>query len=171
MKHICMLLAVPFVLVACGGGGDTPMGQANAFCYAIAETGGGAGCVGCSQVSNTGDAFDGNLESGASMGAGGQGTLYGAASTQPSGRVAGVYFVLAPSTTGITVTIRTLLNGVPQETGGPSAKGSCALSMECLDDGSEGYIGLRTTKDFNRIEATINNGSTGTAEIRELCVR
>lgn len=164
------------LLASCGGGGnDSPMGQANQFCFAIAQPGGNASCEGCTQVSDTGNAFDGRLDSGASMGGGGQGNFSGTAATQPAGRVAGVYFVLPPAPNGITVSISTYLNNVLQDSGGPSTQGSnsqtCNTSMDCLGSGTEGFIGLHTTKSYNKIEAAIGNTNTARLQVRELCVR
>lgn len=158
-----------------GGGGDEGGGsQANQYCFTVASAG-GATCENCAQVTDTGAAFDGDLGTAASMGAGGQGTFSGNVGLQPAGRVAGVFFVLQDPP-GISVSISTYRSGTLQDTAGPSTRSAnsdaCVTFMECFyNDGAGSFIGLQTTKPYDRISATISNTGVDPLSINELCLR
>lgn len=176
-KNVFAAFVSSLVIVGCsGGGGGGVVQNSNQFCEAIATTSSSLACTGCVQVTDNGNVFDGNLDSFAPMSGGGQATFSGnIGNVQPSGRDAGVYFVL-PSSSQTSISISTLRNGTVQDTGGPSTisggNTNCAVLMDCFfTDGAPGFVGLHTTKDYDTIRVTINNSSPGTLQINELCVR
>jgi hypothetical protein len=125
-------------------------------------------------VSDAGAAFDGHFETAAAMGPGGQGTFTGTSNPQPAGSIAGVYFILT-NPAGVSITITTLRNGTQQETRGPSTRQGVTdtcNNMACeFHDGAGSFVGMDTTKEYDAIQATISNSSSGTLQVSELCVR
>lgn len=166
-----------FVLGAvagCGGDGGGGGFESNELCTAIAS-GSGFVCNNCVNVSDGGNAFDGKLDTAASIGAAGQGGLQGTAAQQPVGSIAGVYFLM-PSEGGLTVAFNTFSGGTPQETSGTASQTgvsqSCPMGMTCLTrEGGEAFIGFTATKAYDTLRAEINNTGSTSLSIRELCVR
>jgi len=150
--------------------------ESNQYCHTIPNH--AITCPSCAQVSDVGAAFDGKLATAAQIGAGGQGTFLGTSRTQPAGSVAGVYFTLT-NPAGVSITLRTLLDGQEQETGtAPATRQGTTSSvcpggnMECsFNDGGGSWVGMNTTQPYDAIEAAISNSSALTLQVNELCVR
>jgi hypothetical protein len=165
--------ALALALLGCSSGGTGGSGESNQFCHTIAVV--STTCSGCAQVSNSGAAFDGHLNTAAAMGPAGQGSFLATSEAQPPGSIAGVYFILT-NPAGVSVTITTFLNGVEQEARGPSTRqgvsDTCSINMTCaFNDGGGSFVGMHTTKTYDAIQATISNSSSGTLQINEICVR
>ena len=177
--------AVAALLGACGGGGgggtEDPVtggnfaGEANEFCRTITDPWISRGCKNCVGVNDVTAPFDHSLSHGASMTSGAQSTFSGRTTEQPAGDVAGIYFGVPEVGGSLSVSIATYLGDTLQDASGPSTVGSgnnnCAVFMDCLGNGPEGFIGLHTTKPYDRVEATVSNGSVGEATAYEVCVR
>lgn len=150
--------------------------ESNQFCHTIPNH--AIACPSCAQVSDVGAAFDGKLATAATIGAGGQGTFLGTSRTQPAGSLAGVYFTLT-NPPGVSIALRTLLDGEEQETGTAPATSQGTTSnvcpggnMECsFTNGGASWVGMNTTQAYDAIEATISNSSGLTLQVNELCVR
>lgn len=161
------------LMLGCGGRSGSAE-ESNQFCHTIPTN--SITCSGCSQVTDSGAAFDGRLATSAAMGPGGQGTFLGASQSQSSGSVAGVYFTLT-NPAGVSITITTHLNGAQQETStAPGTRqgvtDTCSGNMTCsFNDGAGSWVGMDTTQPYDAIEATISNSSAGTLQVNELCVR
>ena len=164
------------VLGGCGGGDGG--GASNQFCHTIPVH--SITCNSCTQVSNTGAAFDGNFESSADMTAGGQGTFDAKTATQVGGSIAGVFFV-PPSPQDTSITITTLKGGTIQDQQTAPATRSGATDqcsnagppgVECTwHDGQGSFVGIDTTKDYDEIQVTVGNSAVGTLHVNEVCVR
>jgi hypothetical protein len=179
-------VAVAILLAGCGGGGAGAGGGAS-IC---ALMGGGDSQVSAtpnsgSSFSNAGNAFDGNLDSIATLTAGalnGGGTIRGTAQSgvlAPAGSVAGM-FITTPTSGTLTVTINTYLSGARQEGGqvdretyGSNPGQNCTPGDVCenKDDGVSSYYGLPTTKQYNAIEAVLAWNGSSPLQIHELCVQ
>lgn len=174
MRHSIYIVvgALASVLVGCSSEGGGSSGESNQFCHTIPVR--SITCSTCTQVTDTGAAFDGHLGTGAAMGPGGQGAFMGTSDAQPAGSIAGVFFTLT-NPAGVSITITTYLNGTQQETRGPSTRQGVSDScnnMNCaFHDGAGSFVGMDTTKDYDAIQATISNSSSGTLGIDEICVR
>ena len=179
-------------VIACGGGGSySSSNVGNVVCTAM---GGGSSHVtstpntGGSSFGNPNYAFDGNLDSIATLSAGitqsGGGTIRGTAQSgtiETAGKIAGIYITTPAAGTTVSITINTYLGGatqdqerVIQETYGNAGVQNCTPGATCenKDDGKTSYYGLTTAKNFDAIEAVISlSGSASPMEIHELCVR
>ena len=167
-------LALACALVAGCEGRSGGAEESNEFCHTIRND--AITCSGCTQVTNSGEAFDGRMATAASIGPGGQGSFLGTSSNQPAGSIAGVYFTLTDPA-GVSITITTFLDGAEQETSaGPATRqnavDTCNLGMNCsFNDGEGSWVGMNTNEPYDAIQATISNSSSGTLQVNELCVR
>lgn len=190
-------LAFTLALVGCGGGngsssssssgtgGDNLGGNSNGNTSCASITGGGtkvttntdAGCANCS-ISNASSAADGDLNTYATLSVNNAAPMQGAsvrATAQagivyPSGQTAGA-FVSVPAGSGqsYTVTVKTYLSGVLQE----SNSGDNSGGVDGVQGGHKSsFDGVKTTKQFDAVEVLINNnqaGGTPSFGVYEIC--
>lgn len=173
MRHQLHLAVAAFAgLFGCSSGGSGGSGESNQYCHTIAVV--SSSCSGCAQVTNPGAAFDGRLGTAAAMGSAGQGSFLATSEAQPPGSIAGVYFILTDPA-GVSVTITTFLDGIQQESRGPSTRqgvSDACSNMVCdFNDGAGSFVGMDTTEAYDAIQATISNSSNGTLQVNEICVR
>ena len=175
--RIAAVVICGFLATACGGGGGSS--QSDSICTVI---GGGAAQVAATPAasfSNATAAFDGDLSSFGSLTTS-SGTLRGTAQTgtmQTGGPYAGLA-ISTPAAGTLSVSITTFLNGTQQDTGavgsqsfGSSNVQNCNPGQDCRVRNDLSYFGLRTTKNFDAIEAVLSySGSASPLQIRELCI-
>ncbi len=181
IKANAMAVCCALALNGCGGGGYSGGGNnGNTVCEVVGESANTG-----SSFANPNYAFDGNLDTIATLTAGatnGGGSIRGTAQAgvvEPSGKVAGIY-ITTPSSGTLTVTINTYLSGakqegqqVDQEVYGNAAAQHCTPGQVCEDksDGATSYYGLNTTKTFDAIEAVLSWSGPNPLQIHELCLQ
>jgi len=171
MRNLRVVVAALMLAGCVGSNGND--GESNQFCHTVPVR--SIVCNSCTQVSDTGQAFDGHLSTFAVMGTGGSGTFVAGTDTQPGGSIAGVFFV-APNLQDTTITITTFLHGTQQETDGPSTRSSgsdaCGSQQTCSwHDGGPNFVGLETTKNYDQIQVAVSNAAASNLHVNEICVR
>jgi len=171
---ILVLLSIAVPIFGCGGGGGGGASETSEYCHTIPID--SISCTSCTQVSDTGAAFDGHFVTFATIGTAGSGTFVANTAVQPGGSIAGVYFNPSnPQST--TITITTFLSGTQQETMSPATRtgssDSCVSPQYCRfnDQGNPNFVGLRTTKDYDEIHAQVSNSAAGSLALNEICVQ
>jgi hypothetical protein len=145
----------------------------------ICQVVGSGNAISGSTYANPVKAFDGSLESFATLSpaASASGTISGGGISRMAGEVAGVA-ITRPLSGSISVTITTYKGGIPADTGQaaavnytPAGQQSTCPSMNCLERSGVAFFGIDTLQDFDEIEAAISiSNFSAPLELRELCV-